>query len=275
MSWDNITQKLHLKDGIFFTDVQSEISYPPEGNDAYFKVEDRSFWFAHRAQCITEVIKNFPSEGIIFDVGGGNGHVSSVLNKNGLETALVEPNLSGVLNAKQRGLQHLICGTIDSDSLPKNSLPAIGIFDVLEHIPEDSKFLTSIRDMLKPNGMIYITVPAYQSLWSADDDYAGHCRRYSLKRLKTLLENTGFKVSYATYIFSLLPISILFFRTIPYVLGFKKKSSAKEINNDHVIGNKFLNKIIEQVFQWEIGFIRNKKRIFFGSTCLVAARVVK
>ena len=275
MNWDRITEKLFLKNGILFAGENPEISYPSEGNDACFIIEDRSFWFNHRANFIVQVVKNFPSDGMIFDVGGGNGHVSAVLEKSGFRTTLVEPGIRGVLNAKQRGLKRLICATIDSACFPKDSLPAIGVFDVLEHIHEDKKFLVSIREALKPGGMLYLTVPAYQFLWSAEDEYAGHYRRYTLNGLKKQLEDLGFEIAYATYIFYFLPVFVFLFRSVPYIFGFKKENSVREFANDHIVCNKFLRKIIDKVFQSEIGFVRNKKRIWFGSTCLVAARAIK
>ena len=50
-------------DGIFRAADSGAISYPEEGNEACFEVEDRSFWFRHRNACITEMVRNFPPEG--------------------------------------------------------------------------------------------------------------------------------------------------------------------------------------------------------------------
>ena len=54
------------------------ISYPEEGNEACFQIEDQSFWFRHRNNCIQELVRKFPpnGKGPIFDVGGGNGFVA-------------------------------------------------------------------------------------------------------------------------------------------------------------------------------------------------------
>ena len=44
--------------------VESEaISYPEEGNEACFEIEDQSFWFRHRNNCIRELVMNFPPRG--------------------------------------------------------------------------------------------------------------------------------------------------------------------------------------------------------------------
>lgn len=60
------------EDGIFYASAGEAISYPDEGNEACFEVEDQSFWFRHRNDCIRELVRNFPprGRGPIFDVGG-------------------------------------------------------------------------------------------------------------------------------------------------------------------------------------------------------------
>jgi hypothetical protein len=60
------------ENGIWTALGNEKVSYPEEGNDACFEVEDQSFWFRHRNACIVEMVRNFPPEGRgpIFDVGG-------------------------------------------------------------------------------------------------------------------------------------------------------------------------------------------------------------
>ena len=79
--------------GIWQCSGIEEISYPNEGNNQCFEVEDHSFWFRHRNACIVELVKNFPPEGSgpIFDIGGGNGYVARGLMDAGWEVVLVEP----------------------------------------------------------------------------------------------------------------------------------------------------------------------------------------
>jgi hypothetical protein len=47
----------------------SGVSYPDDGNSLCFLVEDSSFWFEHRNQCILQAIRQFPPPGPVFDVG--------------------------------------------------------------------------------------------------------------------------------------------------------------------------------------------------------------
>ena len=66
------------EDGIWYSSENQDVSYPPDGNEACFAIEDGSFWFKHRNSCIASIVRNFPpeNEGTIFDIGGGNGYVS-------------------------------------------------------------------------------------------------------------------------------------------------------------------------------------------------------
>ena len=58
--------------------------------------------------------------------------------------------------------------------------------DVLEHVEDDAAFVEDIVASLKPGGMLFITVPAHQFLWSHHDVVLGHLRRYSAGELKSL-----------------------------------------------------------------------------------------
>jgi hypothetical protein len=56
-----ISESLRLGDnGIFYAGASEAISYPEEGNEACIQIEDQSFWFRHRNECIRELVRNFP-----------------------------------------------------------------------------------------------------------------------------------------------------------------------------------------------------------------------
>ena len=258
--------------------TKNGISYPDEGNDLCFEVEDKSFWFCHRNDCILELLNKFPPGGIFYDIGGGNGCVAKALENHGFQTVLVEPGKAGIANAKKRGLENMICARLEDLDSQFHSLPAVGLFDVLEHIKNPTEFLKTLSPLLIPDGMLYITVPAFKLLWSNDDVSAGHFQRYSLKTSKKILAENGFIIEYATYIFLLLPVLIFLFRALPYRLGLDKKRlriGKEKVNRDHVQMQKsgILGKFISRVFQWELKYIRRKKKIPLGSSCLIAARL--
>lgn len=206
-----ISNNLKYTNGIWYSNINTIISYPKEGNDSCFEIEENSFWFKHRNDCILELVKKYATKPLFIDVGGGNGFTSLHLQKNNIETILLEPG-SGIYNAQSRGLTHLICSSFNDEIFNNNSIPNFGIFDVLEHIENDRIFLQDIFNKLESQGRVFITVPAYSFLWSNDDVEAGHYRRYTLKSLKKLLQDIGFKIEYESYFFSILIFPIFMFR---------------------------------------------------------------
>ena len=62
---------LKKQDELYFSDSKTELSYPSEGNQIYFDVEETSFWFKHRNTCIATLVKKYSPESLFFDIGGG------------------------------------------------------------------------------------------------------------------------------------------------------------------------------------------------------------
>lgn len=265
---------LDEKEGIWFSAVQPEISYPTDGNLNCLRIEEKSFWFNHRNCCILATVKNFPPQGTLFDVGGGNGFVSLALNRAGFPTILVETGIEGARNAKLRRVPSVVCSTLEDAGFIGNTLPAIGLFDVLEHIRDDNTFLKIIRSLLTKNGRLYLTVPAHKFLWSTDDDYAGHYRRYSLRELERQIVGLGFKIEYATYFFSFLPLPIFLSRTIPSKLGSRKRFSFDRFERENNPNVGILNFLSNWFLEMELSRIRNRETQAFGSSILLVTRSV-
>ena len=262
------------KEGIWVpqSEENAELSYPAEGHDFYFDLEDKSFWFAHRNSCIEALIRNFGPPGPLFDVGGGNGFVSQSLQKAGFEVVLIEPGVVGAINAKRRGVKTVVCSTLQKAGFKDHSLPSVGLFDVLEHVQNDKDFLKDIHNLLAPDGKLYLTVPAHNSLWSHEDQIAGHYRRYSLRTLDNLLQQAGFKIEYGTYFFSPLLLPIFLLRSLPSLWGKRPPSpvASKKDHNSDSVGAGILN----QALSWELGKIQKQKKLLMGASCLVVAQPV-
>ena len=265
------------RDGIWCGSDTKEVSYPTGGNEACAAIEDESFWFQHRNNCITSLVKAYPPKngGKIFDVGGGNGYVSLGLINAGFDTVLVEPGHTGCLNAKQRGVDNVICATTDVAGFKRHSLPSVGLFDVIEHIEDDFVFLQSIKALIEKGGVLYATVPAYSFLWSGEDVTADHFRRYTVKSFSRLLASAGFEIKFATYIFRFLPLPILLLRAMPFRLGLSSgKQSTDKRSRDHAAGNSETGRILERLLEPEVRNIQSGKPMRFGGSCLVVAESV-
>jgi SAM-dependent methyltransferase len=270
----DIAPNLELSQNGWWSSRQlSEVSYPEEGNALCFLVEESSFWFEHRNRCILEALRLFPPPGTFFDVGGGNGCVARAIQGTGQEVVLVEPGLAGVRNALNRGVRQVVRATLEDAGVLAETLPAVGLFDVLEHISDDSGFMAGINRLVIPGGRVYITVPACQWLWSSEDILSGHARRYTIPAVRSLLENAGYTVEFATGFFGFLPLPILFRRVLPYRLGFGARTLAEgSIRSEHELGNPLARRMLQVLTRRELSRIAERRAARLGGSCLVVAR---
>ena len=258
--------------GIWSARTVSKVSYPDEGNASCLSIEDTSFWFRHRNNCILGAVKQFPPSTPFFDVGGGNGYVAKALQDTGLEVVVVEPGSIGAQNARHRGVQHVIHASLEDTGFLPGVLPSVGLFDVLEHVEDDGAFIRRICDYLRPGGTVYITVPAFEWLWSQEDVSAGHYRRYTRRSLSRVLKEAGLQVEFATCFFAILPLPILIYRTLPHRLGLYKASpSADAVQKDHQIRSPLGGRVLNFMLQRELERIKIRRETSFGGSCLAVA----
>ncbi len=262
--------------GIYFSKTRSPISYPAEGNEHYMEIEADSYWFNHRNDVIVSAVKNYCPEKVLYDIGGGNGFVAKRLQDDGIKVVLVEPGQAGAVNAKNRGVENVVCATLEDAQFEPSSIDSAGMFDVIEHISDDVGFLSKIYTCLKKDGYLFITVPAFNLLWSNEDIEAGHYRRYSIGTLSKVLLRSGFSLEYATYIFSILPLPIFLLRSVPSWLGFDKNvNDIKKHQKEHGVGGGMARRFLQGSFKFELNMVRQSKRIWIGSSCFIIGRKVE
>jgi SAM-dependent methyltransferase len=271
----SIAPGLELReDGIWYGADEQAVSYPAEGHGACIALEDGSFWFRHRNRCIVAAVRAFPPPdgGTIFDIGGGNGFVARGLLDAGFDTVLLEPGNAGAHNAQRRGVRQIICATTETARLRDDSLPAVGLFDVIEHIEDDVAFLRALRAKLRRGGRLYATVPAYQALWSKDDVHAGHFRRHSRASIARTIASAGFEIDFTTHIFRPLPLPIFLFRTLPDRLGIASVREKKKRNDsEHQVSGGAISHALDRVLAFEVRKISAARPMRFGGSCLVVA----
>ena len=272
-----IVENMSLKEGIYhasnFPD-SFQPDMPEEGLDVLDVINHTSFWHKHRAFCIANALKKFMPQdsGWLADVGGGNGYLAKFLAESGLQTVLFEPAYSGVKNAQQRGVKNIIWGLLDASIVREGCVPAIGLFDVLEHIESDGDFIQNFRPFLRNDGIIICTVPAHNFLWSEKDDFVFHKRRYSLKQVRKLFVENGYDIVYGTYFFSLLLPAVFLLKSLPYRLFGKAKTAfeaQEKITREHK-----QNRLLFSIFAYERMLIKYKKRLPIGASILLVAKKV-
>ena len=247
------------------------VSYPDEGNDACFAIEEQSYWFRHRNRCLVAVLRRLPPPGVLLDVGGGNGFVTRALEAAGFPAALLEPGPRGIDNARDRGLAPVVHSTFERAGFSPDSLAAVGMFDVLEHLPHDRAALAYAASRLRAGGRIYLTVPAFAWLWSEADVHAGHFRRYRLGELIARLRAEGLVPEYATYLFACLAVPLFVLRTLPSRLGLRTNRHVENARREHTSSGRFA-RLIEASLEREVARVERGLAVRCGTSCLVVAR---
>jgi hypothetical protein len=262
---------LSLQDSVYFPSnrLEKTISFPDSGYDMLVTVEEDSFWFQHRNKLIEHLVKKFSPDDKFFDIGGGNGCTASYLQKQGIDSALIEPGVQGAYNASKRGVES-ICAVIEELDFVPDAIKAIGLFDVVEHIEDDLDFMKKIRSIISDSGSVYITVPSYKLLWSEEDVIAGHYRRHTLESMTALLENSGFEIIYSSYFFQCLILPIFLLRSLPYKLGFKQKHDQEKLNRDHKPAG-LVTKLINLLLERELDELSSGKTLNHGASLILVA----
>lgn len=271
--WRPDAANLIAQDGLWRARRASAISYPDAANDAFLAIEDSSYWFRHRLDCLQAVIEQFPPDGDLYDIGGGNGFVAAGLERAGWPAVLVEPG-SGAVNARRRGLTRIVQATLLDAGFAAGSMPAAGAFDVVEHIPDDLAFLRELRAALRPGGRFYCTVPAWPALWSSEDESAGHHRRYTPHSLARVLRAAGYEVEFLSPLFGWLMTPLFLLRALPSRLRRGKAGPHrwdKRTTADHHLP-ALLAPFVARWHAREIAALRAHRPLRTGTSLLCVAR---
>lgn len=272
LSVDRLSQNLIAEKGIWVSKHKSPVSYPAAGNAECFALEEDSWWFQHRNNSILAIMKRFPPHEFMLDIGGGNGWVARNLINHGIETVLLEPGEFGVKQARKRKIPQIIKSTLEDAELKTGSVPSAGMFDLLEHIRHDREFLKEVHRIIRPDGRLYITVPAHNWLYSHEDVFAGHIRRYSRKTLEQLLQSSGFEPEYISYYFSLLVLPVFFSRVLPYRLKLIK-TKAHLTPKDYVASNRLAHSLVLKTLSPELLLLKNYS-VPIGASLIAVGRKV-
>lgn len=130
----------------------------------------------------------------ILEFGAGRGEFINRFKKDSLLNTFVvelDENYLNTLSQNHQGFSNI-------DELP-DSMDFIYLIDVLEHLEHDEEFLSKFYQKLKPNGMLFIYVPARQELFSKFDEKIGHFRRYDKQGLNQKIVSAGFQLKKIQY----------------------------------------------------------------------------
>ncbi|CAM1379409.1 class I SAM-dependent methyltransferase [Fretibacterium fastidiosum] len=232
------------------------------------ETQDTHWWFKGKRRILNKIIEKrvFTGEPCdILEIGCGTGSNLPMLARFGNVVGLelddyarkVIPPLPGVSIAKgwlPDGLE----------AVRGRQFDLVCLFDVLEHIEHDGEALSVLKKLIRPDGKLLLTVPAYQWMFGPHDRDLGHYRRYTRPKLRALCVQQGYTVSYTGYINSLL----FPFMAVSRIAG-RLMGGARTVQLETSVPPFKLNELLYTIFSAESFWIPNISLPFGGSVVLL------
>ncbi|HRX78440.1 MAG TPA: class I SAM-dependent methyltransferase [Pirellulaceae bacterium] len=189
-------------------------------NQQFLELEATHWWFRGRRRIFFHVLDKTlgnSSSRRILDVGCGAGGMLECLQRYGT-TWGIDFSDEMVRLCRERGFDNVLTASATELPMENDFFDLVTFFDCLEHIDDDQAALNEALRVLRPDGLLFVSVPAYQFLYAQNDRLAHHKRRYTMSTLRTKIQAAGFKIVHTSYInFWLFPI------ILPAVLFIKLK----------------------------------------------------
>lgn len=144
--------------------------------------------------CLDKLISQYNIQDPFLDVGCGIGDLSEYLARKGWSGTAFDFSAQSIRSAKKR-LEGFPEIKVERKTLFQQTgkYKSIFLFDVLEHIENDTTALKKIEKLLDDQGMLILIVPFNPPEWRWDDDFYGHYHRYDIQDLKDKLTKNKLK----------------------------------------------------------------------------------
>lgn len=239
------------------------------GPDEYrfmYEMEKYHWWFVSHRNLMIHLLQSLylPPEPLILDAGSGTGRNMLELDKFG-RTFGIDISDKAVEFCLKRGLTNVMVSPLEKMLFPERMFDIVTCLDVLEHTNDPVEALAEIKRVLKDNGKLILTVPAFRILWSQHDDALCHLRRYEKEPLVSDLNEAGFKVEKIGYFFF-----VSFFIVAPIRILRRFYLTEKIKSDTTTLPPKPLNKFLISLFKAEIR-ISDILNLPFGTTLYAVA----
>lgn len=173
----------------------------------------------------------------VVEIGCGTGELLQRIAQRGLLARGVENSPHAVARAKALGLD-VYQGTLAEARLEDESVDAVILKHVIEHLPSPSSTLKEIRRVLKPGGYMVLWLPNGASLearvfgryWHGYD-LPRHLFTFGPRTITELLDRGGFQVDRLSY--SWVPNDLI--RSLKHILALKLSFPTRAIATSNVL----------------------------------------
>jgi 2-polyprenyl-3-methyl-5-hydroxy-6-metoxy-1,4-benzoquinol methylase len=218
--------------------------------DCWFEIATIDhFWIHRRFEVLRQLAGSLiPSAGEIAEIGCGHGLLQrQIEDAYGREVTGFDLN-EFALKQSVTGFSNICCYDIHQQDLSlRERFDLVFLFDVLEHMADEDRFLRALTFHLAPGGTLVVNVPAGRWAYSAYDQAAGHERRYSIRSLEEAAARNRLRIARWTYWGLPLVLSLLFRRLS--LLG--KQGKDEIISAGFSPRTKTLNRLLSLVAKCE------------------------
>ncbi|HMJ32356.1 MAG TPA: class I SAM-dependent methyltransferase [Baekduia sp.] len=167
--------------------------------------DERHWWYRGRRRVLRAELDRLPlaPDPRLLDAGCGSGRTLDELARYGRVSG-IDLSPEAVAAAHRRGHRDVRVGHVERLPFPDATFDVVTCLDVVEHTPDDRATLAELRRVARPGGLLLVTVPAYQALWSWHDEVNLHYRRYDSSSLRAAARAAGWDVVGDTHFNSLL-----------------------------------------------------------------------
>ena len=242
------------------------------------QLEDNLWWFVGMREITAALLDPLCSsdrkDWRVLDAGCGTGANLDWLQRYAQNGSVVGIDLNhDALNfCQRRGNSNLTQGSVTSLPFANDSFDLVTSFDVLIYPPGTNADESALREMhrvLRPGGICFIRVAAYEWMYGDHDKATNAVRRYSLGALTRKVEEAEFDILRATYANGwLLPLAIAR-RLIFKPMGLDRGSEVKPFSKRLQWMNDPLRKILASEARW---FKRPNSRLPFGLSAICIAQ---
>ena len=231
----------------------------------YYQLEREHWWFRIREKIIIQKIENEIGQKKlkILNVGSSTHRSSEALSQFGKVTS-VEYDEECCDFVRNKLHQEVLNNSATDLPFEDDTFDMVCAFDVIEHIEDDKLAVKEMERVCKnKTGILFFTVPTYQSLWSVHDEINHHFRRYKMKELVKLANSEDDFIVRTYFNFLLFPLIYLFRQFSKIRVKSYEKSDFENLNPKSV-----LNRVFAIVFNIESRII-NYVNFPFGVSAMI------
>lgn len=149
--------------------------------------------YAHgKYQLTARWLASIGAHGTLLNIGCGAGQFNGIAVALGFDVHGFEPDSRAyALAAARSSSDGCDVQQLGIEAIPgQHVADVVVLHDVLEHIEDEVSVVERLAALLKPEGVLVISVPALPSLFGYHDEQLGHFRRYTRRTLRAALEPT-------------------------------------------------------------------------------------